>query len=97
MRDQFGDRVYGRYGFVDGYNPSLKWFDADVVGIDLGISLLSSENLLTGNVWRWTMANEPLAHAMDIVGFSALPTTEKHTAATKQAAAKKHSPQKAAN
>src|SRR5579864_4574681 len=71
MQNQFKDRVYGRYGFIDAYNPILQWFDGDVVGIDLGISLLSAENLLTGNVWRWFMANEPVSRAMDLIGFSA--------------------------
>jgi hypothetical protein len=70
MRDKFGDRVYGRYGFIDGYNPTLKWFDGDVVGIDLGISLLSAENLLTGNVWRWFMTNDAINRGMDLAGFS---------------------------
>ena len=74
IKEQFGDRVFGRYGFVDGYNPTLKWFDTDVVGIDAGITLLSAENLLTGDVWRWFMANEAPAHAMDLIGFSQPPT-----------------------
>jgi hypothetical protein len=30
--------------FVDGYNPTLAWFDTDVVGIDVGITFLSAEN-----------------------------------------------------
>jgi len=88
MRDHFGDSVFGRYGFVDGYNPTLQWFDTDVVGIDAGITLLSAENLLTGNVWRWFMANEPASRAMDLAGFSepphAIPVKE-----TKKAAPKK--------
>lgn len=70
MRDHFEDRVYRKYGFVDAFNPALKWFDSDVVGIDVGITLLSAENLLTGNVWRWFMANQTVPHAMDLVGFS---------------------------
>jgi hypothetical protein len=49
---------------------ALKWFDTDVVGIDLGITLLSAENLLTGNVWRWFMANKAVPQAMDLAGFS---------------------------
>jgi hypothetical protein len=70
MREHFGDRVYRKYGFVDGYNLALKWFDTDVVGIDLGVMLLSAENLVTGNVWRWFMANGVVPHAMDLAGFS---------------------------
>jgi hypothetical protein len=73
IRDDFGDRVYSRYGFIDSYNPTLNWFDSDVVGIDEGITLLSAENLLTGNVWRWFMANDAMQHAMDLAGFSPLP------------------------
>lgn len=73
IREQYGDRVFGRYGFVDGYNPTLKWFDTDVVGIDAGITLLSAENLLTGDVWHWFMANEAPTHAMALIGFSEPP------------------------
>ncbi len=73
IQHEFGDRVYGRYGFIDSYNPSLQWFDTDVVGIDQGISLLSAENLLTGNVWRWFMASAPVDRAMQLVGFSEPP------------------------
>ncbi len=76
IQEHFGDRVFGRYGFVDGYNPTLNWFDTDVVGIDVGITLLSAENLLTGDVWHWFMANEPALHAMDLIGFSAPPGKE---------------------
>ena len=76
IQERFGDRVFGRYGFVDGYNPTLDWFDTDVVGIDAGITLLSAENLLTGNVWHWFMANEPASHAMDLIGFSEPPGKE---------------------
>lgn len=70
MRERFADRVYRKYGFVDAYNPTLNWFDIDVVGIDVGIVLLSAENLLNGSIWRWFMANEAVPHAMDLAGFS---------------------------
>jgi hypothetical protein len=76
MREHFGDRVFGRYGFVDGYNPTLDWFDTDVVGIDAGITLLSAENLLTGNVWHWFMATEAVSHGMQLIGFSEPPGKE---------------------
>jgi hypothetical protein len=69
MRERFQDRVYGKYGFVDAYNPEKKWFDTDVVGIDLGITVLAAENLLTGNIWRWFMADQTVPRAMNLVGF----------------------------
>jgi hypothetical protein len=70
IEERYGNRVFGRYGFVDGYNPTLNWFDTDAVGIDAGITMLSAENLLTGNVWHWFMANEAPTRALDLIGFS---------------------------
>jgi hypothetical protein len=40
--------VFGRYGFVDAFNPTGGWTNPDVIGIDVGITLLSAENLRTG-------------------------------------------------
>ncbi len=73
MRDVYGDRVYGRYGFTDAFNPNWKdqklWVNQDVVGIDVGISVLSIENTLTGNIWRWFMRSQYIQSAMERVGF----------------------------
>src|SRR5258708_20707309 len=38
------------YGFVDALNPLKDWFDTDVVGIDIGISLIMAENARTGYI-----------------------------------------------
>jgi len=67
MREKFGDRIYGQYGFVDAFNPILGWVDPDVIGLGLGITLLSAENLRTGNVWRWFMRNPELDRALGLV------------------------------
>lgn len=64
MKARFGDKIYGRYGFTDAFNPHNDWINKDVIGIDLGISLLSSENLRTGKVWFWFMANPEIRNAM---------------------------------
>ncbi|GAC1446875.1 MAG: glucoamylase family protein [Pyrinomonadaceae bacterium] len=69
MREKFGEKIYKRYGFVDAFNPTTGWIDTDVIGIDVGITLLSAENLRTGNVWRWFMRNEEIKRAMDSVGL----------------------------
>jgi hypothetical protein len=41
----------------------------DVIGIDLGITLLAAENLRTGNVWRWFMQNREIPAAMQKAGM----------------------------
>jgi hypothetical protein len=69
MKEQFGGRVYGRYGFADAFHPTNGWTNPDVIGIDLGITILSAENLRTGRVWEWFMANEEIPRAMRSVGL----------------------------
>ena len=69
MKDQSGQKVYGRYGFADAFNPNHGWINPDVIGIDVGITLLSAENLLTGNVWRWFMRNPEITSAMNRIGL----------------------------
>ena len=69
MKERFGDKIYGRYGFADAFNPHNGWVDTDVIGIDLGITLLSAENLRSGKVWYWFMRNPEIVRALDLVGL----------------------------
>jgi hypothetical protein len=69
MRNKFGPQVYGRYGFVDAFNPNTRWVDTDVIGINVGVILLSAENMRTGNVWKWFMQNRQIPRAMQMVGL----------------------------
>lgn len=69
MRDKYGQRIYGRYGFADAFNPGTGWVDTDVIGINQGIILLSAENARSGNVWRWFMRNEEIPRAMRLIGL----------------------------
>jgi beta-glucosidase len=70
MHRKFGDRIYGRYGFADAFHPTSGWVNPDVIGIDLGITLLSAENLRTGKVWSWFMRNEEIPRAMRAAGLT---------------------------
>ena len=69
MRHRFGDRIYGRYGFADAFHPTEGWVNPDVIGIDVGITLLSAENLRSGRVWQWFMRNPEIPAAMERVGL----------------------------
>jgi hypothetical protein len=70
MKERFGQRIYGRYGFADAFNPQTGWVDRDVIGIDTGIILLSAENLRSESVWRWFMRNQGVKRGMRLVGFA---------------------------
>jgi hypothetical protein len=68
MRARYGN-AWGRYGFVDAFNPSANWYNPDVLGINLGISVLMAENLRSGLVWQTFMRNPEADRAMQLVGF----------------------------
>jgi hypothetical protein len=64
MRRRFGQRIWKRYGFVDAFHPLNGWTNPDVIGLDVGITLIAAENLRTGNVWRWFGKNPEVRRAM---------------------------------
>ena len=69
IRTTYATKAWGLYGFADAFNPLTGWYDSDVLGIDLGITMLMAENYRTGMVWKTFMKNaEPVA-AMQKVGF----------------------------
>ena len=69
MRSKWGKYAWGRYGFVDAFHPAANWYDADVLGIDQGISVLMAENLRSGLVWDAFMHNPETGRAMQRSGF----------------------------
>jgi hypothetical protein len=69
MRETYGDRVWKRYGFVDAFNPHTGWVAHDVIGIDVGITLVMAENARTGWVWETFMRNPEAATALKAAGF----------------------------
>ncbi|MCC6232003.1 MAG: hypothetical protein IT580_05135 [Verrucomicrobiales bacterium] len=58
QRARYGERIWQRYGLVDAFHPGNGWVNPDVVGIDVGISLLQAENLRSGLIWR-TLERDP--------------------------------------
>ena len=68
MRERYG-RAWGNYGFVDAFNPLTGWYDRDVLGIDVGISMLMAENHRSKFVWHTFMKNKEARRAMRKAGF----------------------------
>jgi hypothetical protein len=54
---------------VDAFNLLTGWYDPDVLGLDLGITMLMAENHRTGFVWKTFMKNPEATTAMQKVGF----------------------------
>ncbi len=64
LKQDFGAKAWGRYGFCDALHPAADWYDDDVLGIDLGIGALMAENLRTGFVWKQFARNREVGIAM---------------------------------
>ncbi len=69
IKDHYG-RAWCRYGFVNAFNPLRNWYDSDVIGIDVGITLVMAENARTGFVWDTFMKSQEAQRAMERAGFS---------------------------
>ena len=62
-------QAWQRYSYVDAFNPLTGWYDPDVIGIDVGISVLMAENQRTQLVWNTFMRNPEAQTAMQLAAF----------------------------
>lgn len=86
MAERYGGDLYGRYGFVDAFNPTFDaadvplkhgrvvagkgWFDTDALGIDQGPILAMAENHRTGLLWRLLRKNPHVQRGLRRAGFT---------------------------
>jgi hypothetical protein len=69
IKNRYGQKAWSNYGFVDAFNPLTNWYDTDVVGIDVGITMVMVENARTTFVWDTFMKNPEAKRAMERAGF----------------------------
>ena len=69
LRAYYGKQIWKKYGFVDAFNPLTGWTSKDVLGIDVGISMLMAENARSQFVWDVFMRNPEVTNAMERAGF----------------------------
>jgi hypothetical protein len=72
LRNKYGEKGYLKYGFVDSINPAAGWYNPDVLGIDVGISVVMAENCRSGFVWKTFMSSEEAQRALRVAGFRPL-------------------------
>jgi hypothetical protein len=68
IKDHYG-QAWSPYGFVNAFNPLKGWYDNDVVGIDVGITMLMAENARSNFVWDTFMKNPEAQRGMQRAGF----------------------------
>jgi hypothetical protein len=82
MKEKFGEKAYLKYGFVDAFNPKTGWYNPDVLGIDIGPSVLMAENCQSGFVWKTFMSCPEAGRALKSAGFRSLEAGESKSMST---------------
>ena len=83
MQSRYGERLWGTYGFLDAFNPSVRipgherdgidpargWVDRDYLGIDQGLIVLMIENWRSGLLWSCMRKDSNLRRGLRAAGF----------------------------
>ena len=69
MYRKYSDKIWGKYGFVDSFNPGQNWYYNGYLGIDEGNTVLMLENFRSGIVWKEFMQVPYVQNAMKKAGF----------------------------
>ncbi len=65
-----GDRLWGIYGFRDGFNQTENWFEDVYMGLNQAPTVVMIENHRTGLLWKLFMSNPEIEPALQAIGFT---------------------------
>lgn len=65
-----GNRVWGRYGFVDAFNEGRRWFADTYLAIDQGPIVVMMENHRSGLLWKLFMRAPEVQAGLQRLGFT---------------------------
>ena len=66
---EYGEQLWGHYGFYDAFNPEVNWFADSYIAIDQGPIINMIENYRSGILWSAFMSNPEIQPALDAIGF----------------------------
>lgn len=70
MKEKYGESgLWGKYGFVDAFNPTLNWFNQDYIGIDQGPIVIMIENFKNGMIWKYVSKDPVIQRGLQRLGF----------------------------
>lgn len=64
-----GAKVWGAYGFHDGFNATQNWFEEVYMALNQAPITVMIENYRTGLVWNRFMANPEIRQGLEKIGF----------------------------
>jgi len=65
----YGDHIWGIYGFKDAMNLQQNWYAPSYLAIDQGPIIVMIENARTQLLWNKFMANPEIQPMLDTIGF----------------------------
>ena len=67
--NDLGDKIWGEYGFVDGFSESKDWYANSYLAIDQGPIVVMIENYRTGLLWKLFMSCPEVLTGLKKLGF----------------------------
>jgi hypothetical protein len=67
---EFGDRLWGEYGFHDSFNLTENWWAGSYLAIDQGPIVVMIENYRSGLLWELFMSAPEIGLGLQKLGFS---------------------------
>ena len=64
-----GDKLWGIYGFRDGFNQTENWFEDVNMALNQAPIVVMIENYRSGLIWKQFMSNPEVQPALDAIGF----------------------------
>jgi len=65
----YGDRIFGNYGFYDAFSVGHNWFPQKYLAIDQGPQVVMIENYRSGLLWDLFMSCPEIAAGLTNLGF----------------------------
>ena len=67
--EDLGERIWGRYGFVDAFSEQHDWYADTFVAINQGPTVVMLENYRSGLMWQLFMRIPEIQAALQGLGF----------------------------
>ncbi|HQK37197.1 MAG TPA: glucoamylase family protein [Bacteroidales bacterium] len=66
---RLGDKIWGKYGFYDGFSETANWYPKRYLAIDQGPEVVMMENYRSGLLWKLFMSCPEIQRGLDKLGF----------------------------
>ena len=67
--DDLGDKIWGRFGFIDGFSEQHDWYADSYLSISQGPIVVMIENYRSGLIWKLFMGIPEIREGMKKLGF----------------------------